>query len=101
GRGQSVLIVGDPGIGKSRLVRELARVLHGAEAEAGAAAGAAAPAAPAGLGAPAGLVWLQSRCMPENRHNALRPVVELLQRHLGFRSDNDDEERRRKLEELL
>jgi TOMM system kinase/cyclase fusion protein len=89
GRGQSVMIVGDPGIGKSRLLRELARALH------------EPAAAPGGVLAPGGLIWLQSRCMPENRHNALRPVVDLLHGHLGFRHGSDDHERRRKLEELL
>jgi serine/threonine protein kinase/tetratricopeptide (TPR) repeat protein len=93
GRGQSVLIVGDPGIGKSRLVRELARVLREPGSRRATTVG--------GAGAPEGLIWLQSRCMPENRHNALRPVIELLQRHLGFRPGSDENERRRKLEELL
>jgi serine/threonine protein kinase/tetratricopeptide (TPR) repeat protein len=96
GRGQSVLIVGDPGIGKSRLVRELAHVLHDSNA-----AGSRRAATHGGAGAAEGLIWLQSRCMPENRHNALRPAIELLQRHLGFRPGSDDDERRRKLEELL
>ncbi len=78
GRGQSVLILGDAGIGKSRLVRELGRVLSGGT-----------------------LSWLQGRCMPEARHSALQPLVDLLQRHLGFRPAMDEGERRRRLEELL
>jgi serine/threonine protein kinase/tetratricopeptide (TPR) repeat protein len=96
GRGQSVLIVGDPGIGKSRLVRELAHVLHDAQAPGSRRAGTGG-----GAWAPGGLIWLQSRCIPENRHNALRPVIELLQRYLGFRPGIEDGERRRKLEGLL
>jgi TOMM system kinase/cyclase fusion protein len=78
GRGQSVLVIGDAGIGKSRLVRELGRVLSSG----------AHP-------------WLQGRCMPEARNSALQPVVDLLQRHLGFRPAMDEAERRRRLEELL
>ena len=49
-----VLLVGEPGVGKSRLVRELRHVVP--------------PAA-----------WLESRCMAENRTSPLRPVVELLE----------------------
>jgi len=96
GRGQSVLIVGDPGIGKSRLVRELASVLRNPEASR-----SRRPDTQGGAGATGSPIWLQSRCMPENRNNALHPVIELLQRYLGFRPGSDDGERRRKLEQFL
>ena len=49
-----ILLVGEPGVGKSRLVRELRHVLP--------------PAA-----------WLETRCMAENRTSPLRPVVDLLE----------------------
>lgn len=48
-----VLLVGEPGIGKSRLVREL-RTAVPADA------------------------WLECRCVPENRTSPLRPIVDLL-----------------------
>ena len=48
-----LLLVGEPGIGKSRLVRELR---HAVPADA----------------------WLECRCVPENRTSPLRPIVDLL-----------------------
>jgi TOMM system kinase/cyclase fusion protein len=61
GTGQSVLLTGEPGIGKSRLVQELMRQ---------------ARSSPHTL--------LECRCLPEGRNSALYPVVELLGRLLGI-----------------
>jgi TOMM system kinase/cyclase fusion protein len=55
GRARVVFIRGEPGIGKSRLLRELRR-----EVEAGG--------------------WLECRCLEENQGTPLRPVVDLLSR---------------------
>ncbi|MBN1203704.1 MAG: TOMM system kinase/cyclase fusion protein [Myxococcaceae bacterium] len=60
GTGQSILLTGDPGMGKSRLVQELIRHAR------------ATPHAE-----------LECRCVPEGRNSALYPVVDLLERMLG------------------
>src|SRR6266542_915581 len=64
GRGQAVSIVGEGGIGKSRLVQmfqaELADAPH---------------------------VWLLARCSPYLQQSALHPVIDLLQGLLGFQRD--------------
>jgi TOMM system kinase/cyclase fusion protein len=61
GTGQSVLLTGEPGIGKSRLVQELARQARGAPH-----------------------TLLECRCLPEGRNSVLHPVVDLLGRLLGI-----------------
>jgi len=53
GRAGLVFVTGEPGIGKSRLVRELRRHLVGGG-------------------------WLEGRCVPENQGSPLRPVIDLL-----------------------
>ncbi|WP_437317629.1 TOMM system kinase/cyclase fusion protein [Sorangium sp. So ce385] len=78
GAGQAVLIGGEPGIGKSRLARELRDQL------------AAEPH-----------TWLECRCTPEGTNSAFHPVVELLDRLLDPRREASAEEKARKLEELL
>jgi TOMM system kinase/cyclase fusion protein len=60
-RGAAVLVKGEPGIGKSRLVRELRRSLEHAGAR-----------------------WLEARCLPEMSHSALRPVIDLLAQELNL-----------------
>jgi TOMM system kinase/cyclase fusion protein len=61
GSGQSVLVTGEPGIGKSRLVRELSRRVRG-EAH----------------------TWLECRCAPDSMNSALYPIVDLLVRTLDL-----------------
>ncbi|ACY16444.1 TOMM system kinase/cyclase fusion protein [Haliangium ochraceum] len=77
GAGQSVVILGDAGIGKSRLVRELSRSLDGKATH-----------------------FVQSRCLPENCHIPFGPVSEMLQRYLRFRPTVSDEQRRQAIAEL-
>ncbi|ATB27022.1 TOMM system kinase/cyclase fusion protein [Melittangium boletus] len=78
GQGQTLLIIGEPGMGKSRLVRELMR-------QAGKTPH----------------LLLECRCAPENRQSALRPVVELLERLLGIQRNWSAERSLGALEALL
>lgn len=78
GHGQAVLVTGEAGIGKSRLVEAL--IEHTAAA-------------------PHELIRLQ--CSPHNMSSALHPIVERLRRLAGFASADSQAERIEKLEQLL
>ncbi len=78
GRGQVVLLSGEPGIGKSRLVHVLEE--HVARGS--------------------GTV-MECRCAPQYQNRSLSPVTDYLQRHLGFRHKLAAEERLARLERLL
>ena len=79
GHGQTVLVTGEPGIGKSRLVWELKR-----------SAPATSP-----------LLWLESRCSPYFQNTSLYPVTDLLTQLLGFEADDSPEVKRHKLSVML
>ncbi len=66
GQGQVVFLVGEPGIGKSRLVYELRRR----------------------IGSQAG--WTEGRCVAFGRSIAFHPLVDLMRRKFGI-EENDDE----------
>ena len=78
GAGQVVLVSGEPGIGKSRLVQalrtNLAEVPH---------------------------TWLESRCSPYHQNSAFYPLIEPIQRGFGLAREDTDEQRLAKLEESL
>jgi predicted ATPase len=78
GLGQVVLLSGEGGIGKSRLVEVLRERV-------------------AGEGAPC----IALRCSPYHTHSALYPVIEHLQRWLQVQRDDTPEEKLRTLEEAL
>jgi predicted ATPase/class 3 adenylate cyclase len=78
GSGQAVLLSGEAGIGKSRLVRALIEQL-----------------------AETPFTRLEYRCSPYHQHTALYPAVELLQRSLGFDSPTSADEKITRLETLL
>jgi DNA-binding winged helix-turn-helix (wHTH) protein/tetratricopeptide (TPR) repeat protein/class 3 adenylate cyclase/tRNA A37 threonylcarbamoyladenosine biosynthesis protein TsaE len=78
GMGQVVVLSGEAGIGKSRLVQVLKEAMA-AEA----------------------YVRVESHCSPYYQHTALYPIVTSLQRLLQFRPDDPPEERLHKLERLL
>ena len=78
GSGQAVLLSGEAGIGKSRLVRALIEQL-----------------------AETPLMHLEYRCSPYHQHTALYPVVDLLQRSLQFDSTTPVDERLTRLQTLV
>ncbi len=78
GSGQSILLTGEPGIGKSRLVQELIRHTRGTPR-----------------------TVLESRCIPEGRNSALSPMVDLLERQLGLSRDWTPAQTTAALEEFL
>jgi predicted ATPase/class 3 adenylate cyclase len=78
GLGQVVLLSGEAGIGKSRLVQSLSEHVAGEPR-----------------------VLLDCRCSPYHEHSALYPVIDLLQRALHFRREDTPDAKLRKLEEAL
>ena len=78
GQGQAVLIEGEAGIGKSRLMRALEQRVAGE--------------------APALIEW---RCSPYHQSSAFFPVIEHCRRLLGFKGDEIVDSRLLKLEQML
>jgi class 3 adenylate cyclase/predicted ATPase/ABC-type transport system involved in cytochrome c biogenesis ATPase subunit len=78
GEGQIVLISGEPGIGKSRLVAALAERIAGEPH-----------------------TRLRYQCSPYHTNSALRPFIAQLERAAGFKADDTSEQRLDKLEALL
>ncbi len=77
-QGQTVLVSGEAGIGKSRLVLALRERL-----------------------ADQPHTWLECRCSPYTQHTAFRPVVELVEQGLAFQAADTAEEKIGKLERAL
>src|SRR3954449_10375582 len=78
GEGQVVLLSGEAGIGKSRLIRNLRERLAGRPH-----------------------TWLSQFCSPYHANAALHPVVGLLERAAGLRHEDPPERRLDKLESML
>src|SRR5262245_41073472 len=78
GAGQVVLLSGEPGIGKSRLIEALKETLEHEGAR-----------------------CLELRCSPYAQNSALQPVIEHLQRRLHFRPDELPEAKLEKLQQAL
>ncbi len=78
GAGQAILVTGEAGIGKSRLTREIGLRIADDNHN-----------------------WLEARCMSDGRHSSLRPVIELLERQLGYHMDLSDRKKSLRLEEML
>lgn len=78
GEGQVVLLAGEPGIGKSRLVRDLRRRLEGEPH-----------------------TTVSHYCSPYHQTSPLHPVIGLLERAAGFATDDPLELKLSKLEALL
>ena len=78
GEGQAVLLSGEPGIGKSRIVREVRARLEGEPH-----------------------VRLLCQCSPHHTTSPLHPVIDQLERAAGFARDDPPEAKLDKLEALL
>jgi class 3 adenylate cyclase len=75
GRGQVSFVVGEAGIGKSRLLLELRRRLEGVPC-----------------------IWLEGRCTSFGRDTAFAPIADLFRRRFGIEDRDDDETALGKLE---
>jgi TOMM system kinase/cyclase fusion protein len=78
GTGQTVLITGEAGIGKTRLSRELGLLIQAEDH-----------------------IWLECRCMADAQNSVLRPFVDLLERRLGYHMELSAEDKARRLDDLL
>ncbi len=78
GRGQVVLLSGEPGIGKTRLAYTLQEHIT---AE--------------------GSLLFEARCSPYHQHSAFYPVIDVLQRTLLFTRNDTDSEKVEKLQRVL
>ncbi len=76
--GQAVLIQGDAGIGKSRLLQALREQVAGDD-----------------------YLWIANRCSPYHANSTLYPVIEHLKRVMGWKPEDDVEARLEKLEGAL
>jgi serine/threonine protein kinase/predicted ATPase len=85
GMGQVVLLVGEPGLGKSRLVYALKQHVHGQAGEAGPALASHPSSASAQAEEDSPVVeW---RCSPHFQNSGLNPAADFFERFLGFGGD--------------
>lgn len=78
GEGRAILLCGEPGLGKSRLLMEIRARLAGSAYS-----------------------WLECRADALNRHSAWHPLVELLRRGLDLKPQDDEARRLERLEHSL
>ena len=85
GMGQVVLLIGEPGLGKSRLVYALKQHVHGQAGEAGPALASHPSSASAQAEEDSPVVeW---RCSPHYQNSGLYPAADFFERFLGFGRD--------------
>lgn len=77
GRGHAVLLKGEAGIGKTRLIRELARQLIDRK-----------------------LTWLEVQCIVDHENRALQPIAELMDRIIGIGPRARDRDKVQRLDEI-
>jgi TOMM system kinase/cyclase fusion protein len=78
GTGQGVLITGEPGIGKSRIIRELGERVRAQ-----------------------GASWIECRCMPDGANTPYFVIIELLEQLLEAEPGTSAEQKAERLEALL
>ena len=85
GMGQVVLLIGEPGLGKSRLVYTLKQHVHGQAGEAGPAL--ASHPSSASVQAEEDSPVVEWRCSPHYQNTGLYPAADFFERFLGFGRD--------------
>jgi len=90
GAGQAVLLRGEPGIGKSRLLWELKQRIP---IPGGAAAVASYTRA--------AVRWLSVHCQPHYQNTSLYPIIGLIEQLLGFKEDDSADVRREQITGML
>ena len=83
GRGRVAFVVGEPGIGKSRLLAELKRAALAPGPMAGEGAGAA-PSAPSAPSAEPITTWVEGRCVSYGRNLPYHLLIDLVRSILGI-----------------
>jgi class 3 adenylate cyclase/DNA-binding CsgD family transcriptional regulator/tetratricopeptide (TPR) repeat protein len=78
GRGQAISIIGDAGLGKSRLLYECRQVLSGADC-----------------------TWLDGRCHPYGAALAYLPIIDLIKQYFQIDASDRDKDIRRKVDDGL
>lgn len=85
GKGQVVLVSGEPGIGKSRLIWELKSSVQTSFTPY----------------IDPSVLWLDSRCLPHYQNTSLYPIIGLLEGLIGFQADDSLKVRQEKLAGML
>lgn len=85
GKGQVVLLSGEPGIGKSRLIWELKTGAHTSSTS----------------NNNPQVLWLDSHCLPHYQNTSLYPMIGLLEGLIGIQADDSLKVRQEKLAEML
>jgi DNA-binding SARP family transcriptional activator/tetratricopeptide (TPR) repeat protein len=89
GTGHVVLVTGDPGIGKSRLLWEFKRKLDGSKP------------AQKDFSDRRSVLWLESHCLPHFQNTNLHPISDLLEQLVGIQPGDSLDARREKLKANL
>src|SRR5205823_2605878 len=101
GMGQVLLLVGEPGLGKSRLVRELREAAGSTSQGPGAQSSQSSSGAWLLTPGPWGGMVAEWRCSPYYQNTGFYPVITYFERLLGFGRDDPPGQRLDRLEQHL